>query len=94
MGAQHLTGRQRDTLAEIFVHPVSHNIRWAAIVSLLRTVGSAEQQHNGRFKVHVGDEIEVFDPPKGDHAGEQQIVDLRRMLRGAGYGPDTTGKEI
>jgi hypothetical protein len=90
---KHLSNRHRDALTQIYQHPVSHNVRWSDVVSLLNAVGTVDEQHNGRLKVHIGDETEVFDPPHGDDATEQQIVDLRRMLRSAGLEPTKPGHE-
>jgi hypothetical protein len=38
--------------------------------------------------VTLGDETEVLDAPRGHEIDEQLVVDLRRMLRGAGIAPD------
>jgi len=90
---RHLSNHHRDTLAAIFQHPVSHNVKWSAVVSLLNAVGTVDEQHNGKLKVRVGDETEAFTPPHGRDATEQQIVDLRRMLRNAGWEPTKSGHE-
>lgn len=36
----------------------------------------------------IGPETETFHVPHGKEIGRQQIVDFRRMLTEAGYGPD------
>lgn len=95
----HLSGHHRDTLLEIFQHPTKHNIEWHDVVSLLGEVGSVQQEHDGKFRVKVGDETEVFTRPKGKDIDVQQVVDLRRMLTGAGYAShvadlEDKGKEI
>ncbi len=90
----HVDGRHRDTLSQIFNHPVSHNIEWSKALSLLRAVGDVTEEHDGRFKVHVGAETEVFDRPHGKDLTEQQVVDLRRMLHSAGLQPKPKGQEI
>ena len=64
-----------------------------------RAVGSVERQHDGKFLVRVGAETEVITRPKGKDIDVQQVVDLRRMLTGAGYASvvaelEDTGKEI
>jgi len=82
---QHLNNHHRDTLLKIFQHPTSHNIEWPAVLSLLVAVGSAERQHDGQYIVTVGAETEVLTPPKYKDIDVQQVVDLRRMLAGAGY---------
>jgi len=47
----HLSNHHRNTLREIFQHPVSHNIEWRAVTSLLETVGSVSEHHDGKLAV-------------------------------------------
>jgi hypothetical protein len=82
----HLTNHHRNTLRQLFQHPVSHNIEWHAVMSLLEAIGSTVEQHGGKVAVTVGSETEFFDPPAHKDIDTQAIVDLRRMLRAAGYG--------
>ena len=82
----HLNNHHRDTLQQIFQHPTSHNIEWPAVLSLLEAVGTVEARHDGKYVVHVGDETEVLTRPKHKDIDVQLVVDLRRMLTGAGYG--------
>ena len=94
-----LNSRHRDTLLQLFQHPTSHNIEWHAVLSLLEAVGSVEQLHDGKFLVHLGAETEVLGRPEKKDIDVQQVVDLRRMLTGAGYGAlveelEAKGKEV
>ena len=82
-----LNNHHRDTLLKIFQHPTSHNIEWRNVVSLLEVVGTVEESSEGKFRVQLGSEVEFFDRPKHKDIDTQQVVDLRRMLLGAGYGP-------
>jgi hypothetical protein len=82
----HLNNHHRDTLLQIFRHPAGHNIEWRAVLSLLQVLGSAEERHDGKFVVTLGPETETFERPTGKDIDPQQVVDLRRMLRNAGYG--------
>ncbi|MBK9741069.1 MAG: hypothetical protein IPO93_16585 [Actinobacteria bacterium] len=82
----HLNNHHRDTLSALFAHPTSHNIRWVDIVSLVGAVGEVEEKHDGRFRLTVGSESEVFDRTHGKDVTMEQITDLRRMLSHAGYG--------
>jgi hypothetical protein len=84
---EHLDGRHRDTLRQIFEHPVSHNIEWHAVLSLLEAVGTVTTHHDGKVAVKVGSEQEFLDPPAGKDIDAQLVVDLRRMLSQAGYEP-------
>ncbi|MFM9134447.1 MAG: hypothetical protein ACKOT0_03285 [bacterium] len=90
----HLNNHHLDTLTVIFSHPTSHNIRWHDALSLLEAVGAVEERHDGKFKVTVGDETEVFDRPRHKDIDTQMVVDLRRMLRNAGYSPKAPGNEV
>ena len=81
----HLNNQHRDTVAKILQHPASHNVEWHAVLSLLQYIGQMDERHDGRFKVTIGGETEIFDKPKHKNIDEQQVVDLRRMLRAAGY---------
>jgi hypothetical protein len=84
---EHLNNRHRDTLRQIFAHPVSHNVEWRAVLSLLEAVGTVTARHDGKVAVTLGSEREFLDPPTGKDIDAQMITDLRRMLSSAGYGP-------
>ena len=85
--SQHLDNHHRNTLRQIFQHPVSHNIEWHAVTSLLEAVGTVTVHHDGKVAVKIGTEAAFFDPPVGKDIDAQMVVDLRRMLSKAGYGP-------
>ena len=98
-GPPHLNNEHRDTLLQIFQHPTSHNVEWRAVLSLLEAVGSVEERPDGKYLVHLGAETEVFARPKHKDVDVQQLVDLRRMLSGAGYSTvveelESKGKDI
>lgn len=82
----HLNGHHRETISQILQHPVGRNIDWRAVVSLLQAVANVEETYNGRLLVTLGDETETFEPPRHKGIDAQQVVDLRRMLKSAGYG--------
>ena len=84
----HLSSHHRDTLSLIFQHPVNRNIEWRAVLSLLDAVASVEEHRAGRFLVTLGAETETFERLNDKDIDPQQVVDLRRMLRNAGYGPE------
>ena len=84
-----LDGRHRATLEKIFNHPVSHNIQWHDVLSLLGSVATVSEERDGRYAVTLGAETETFDAPRHHDIDEQQVVDLRRMLKGAGITPES-----
>ena len=84
---QHLDNHHRNTLRQIFQHPVSHNIEWHAVTSLLDAIGTVEVHPDGQVAVQVGSEREFFTHPTGKDIDEQMVLDLRRLLSKAGYEP-------
>jgi hypothetical protein len=80
-----LNNHHRDTLLKIFSHPASGNLEWRQVLSLLEAVGNVEEEHNGKVKVTLGPETEVFRRPRGKDVDTQMVVDLRRMLGAAGF---------
>ena len=87
-GPGHLNSHQRDTMAHIFRHPLSHNIEWHAVLSLLHAVATVQETHRGNYLVTLGSETETFEPPRHKDVDATQIATLRRLLRKAGYGPE------
>lgn len=85
-----LDSHHRATVEKIFRHPAGHNIEWHDVLSLLNGVAAVTEEHDGRFTVTLGSETETFEAPRGPDIDEQQLVDLRRMLRGAGITPEST----
>jgi hypothetical protein len=89
MGAEkRLNSHQRDTLAHIFRHPLSHNIEWHSVVSLLEAVGTVHETNKGHVLVTIGNDTETFEPPRHKDLDTEQMASLRRLLKKAGYGPD------
>ena len=85
-----LNSHHRDTIDKLFSHPSSSNIEWRQVLSLLQAVGTATEEHNGKFKVVIGPETEIIERPAGKDIDQQMIVDLRRMLTNAGFVPADT----
>ena len=79
-----LNGHHRATVEKIFQHPVSHNIQWHDVLSLLQSVAEVHEVHDRRYKVTLGAETETLEAPLRHDVDEQMVIDLRRMLKGAG----------
>ena len=72
----HLDNHHRNTLRQIFEHPVSHNIEWHAVTSLFDAIGDVTV-HGGKVTITVGDERQIFDHPVGkDIDAQQNDMDL------------------
>ena len=85
-----LDRRHRATVERIFNHPVSHNIQWHDVLSLLQRLDAVTEAHQGRYTVTLGTETETFDNHRGHDLEQQQVIDLRRMLKGVGILPESS----
>jgi hypothetical protein len=85
--AADLNHHHRVTLDKIFSHPLSGNLEWRQVRSLLEAVGTTTQEPNGKVKVELGGQTEVLQPPDGKDVDRQMIVDLRRLFTNAGLQP-------
>jgi hypothetical protein len=85
---QQLNSHQRDTMAHIFRHPLSHNIEWHSVLSLLNAVATVQETHKGHYLVTMGSETETFERHRHKDMDAEQVATLRRLLRQAGYGPE------
>ena len=83
----HLNNHHRNTLRQVFQHPVSHNIEWHAVVSLLEAIGSVVEHSDRMVAVTVGSATEFFEVPAHKDIDTQTVFNLRRMLSSTGYGP-------
>ncbi len=84
---EHLNNRHRDTLRQIFRHPVSHNVEWRAVLSLLEAVGTVTVRHDGKVAVTIGPDREFLDPPDvwvcTSGTSSQPARDCRSICSGA-----------
>jgi hypothetical protein len=89
--SEHLSNHHREILAEIYDHQRGENVEWRKVVSLLEAIATVDEEHNGKLRVTLGPETEVFTPPEDKDIDRQTLVDLRRMLTQAGYSPEALG---
>ena len=80
----HINHHQRATLDKLMAHPTSHNLHWKEVIHLVEALGAVEEKHDGKVKLTIGENSEVFDPNHKDVSMEQ-IADLRRMIKAAGF---------
>ena len=84
----HVSSRDRDTIEKIFAHPASGNVEWRQVVSLLEAIAAVTHEDDDKLRVSLGPETEVLRRPHGKDVDVQPVVDLRRMLKQAGFAPD------
>jgi hypothetical protein len=83
----HLSNHHRATLNKIFQHPVSHNLEWKDVLSLMGAVGTVEEKHDGKFTMMMGEDTVTLERPKHKDVSAQEVLDLRKMLTNGGFGP-------
>jgi hypothetical protein len=81
----HMSNHHRKTLQQLFEHPVSHNIEWRAVLSLLESVGSVANSSGGRIAVTIGSRTEDFKNAGHKDLDAGDVVKMREMLATAGY---------
>ena len=59
MMAADLNNHHRVTLEKIFSHPLSGNVEWRQVLSLLDAVGTTTHEPNGQLKVELGGETKA-----------------------------------
>lgn len=56
-------------------------------MSLPEAIGEVTVHQDHKVAVRLGSGLEFFDEPAGQDISTRTVVDLRRMLSMAGYGP-------
>lgn len=76
-----LSGSHLSTYNTIFQHPISHNLEWRAVRSLLEHLGQVTEQGNGNLKVtRNGHTIMVHPDHRKDVEEMDEIMALRHFL--------------
>ena len=83
-----LDHHNRLTAERVFRHPASHNIQWHDVESLLAQLGETRETSHGSLEVTIGEQTSFLGGPRHRELTEQHVVDLRKILRGAGLTPE------
>jgi hypothetical protein len=81
-----MSNKHRKVLQAIFHDPISSNVQWREVESLLHHLGaSVESGHGARFSVVLNrHEFTVHHPHHGNELGKPEIKYLREHLAAAG----------
>jgi len=84
-----MSHRHEKVLATIFHDPISGNVHWREIESLLQSLGATlEETHGARLRVVLnGVEDTLHRPHHSGVSEKHDIRHLREFLRRAGVGP-------
>lgn len=84
-----MTKSHRIMLKTIFAQPISGNIKWRDVESMLKALGAVISERAGsRLAVQLGERIAIFHRPHPSPDMDKGAVrDLRRFLENAGIRP-------
>jgi hypothetical protein len=82
-----LSGEHHRTLHEIFRHPLSHNLTWREILSLVSALGSVEHTSDNTTTFKIGHERHHMQKPHTKDMTTPEMLELRHFLQRAGYAP-------
>jgi hypothetical protein len=93
--APQLTGSHLRTYTTIFQHPISHNLDWRSVRSLLERLGQVTEEPNGNLKATRNGQVLIMHPPRTkDVAEEDEVMALRHFLeRSEAPSPEANGKD-
>lgn len=74
------------TLAHVFQHPISMNLKWGELVKLFEHLGGrVEPAHGGRETVHLNGKQMTFHVPHGPTIeSKDEIMQVRHFLESCG----------
>jgi hypothetical protein len=86
-----MSNKHSNTLRSIFHDPVSGNIHWREVESLLHHLGATvEPSHGARFRCVLNNrEFFLSHPHHSNEFGKQEIKHLRECLANAGVTPSS-----
>jgi hypothetical protein len=82
-----VSGSDRRTLDAVFAHPVSHNLGWTEVVTLMRRIGTVEDRSSQVFVFQIGNEKLDMHKPHTLHLTAPAVIDLRHFMERAGCSP-------
>lgn len=81
-----MSSKHRHTLESIYREPVSSNVQWREVESLLHHLGAEiEPSHGARFRIVLNrHEFFIHHPHHGNEFTKQEVKHLRECLAAAG----------
>jgi hypothetical protein len=84
-----LDGHHRKTYEAIFRHPMSQNLEWHDVRSLLNALGEVSEGHNGTIEVtRNGLSVTLHIPKHKDVASVDELMSIRHFLEQSGASID------
>ncbi len=81
--------KHQKTLAKIFQHPISHDLKWHDVIKLLQALGAdLEQKHSGSSSIKLNGAEATL--PRHTHvkvSNQHELMEIRHFLQQAGVKP-------
>jgi hypothetical protein len=88
-----LTGSHLRTYNTLFQHPISHNLEWRAVRSMLGKLCEVAEEPNGNLKVTRNGQVLILHPPRSKDVSEaEEIMSLRHFLEKSESAPAEENK--
>jgi hypothetical protein len=69
------------TYKAIFQHPITHNLQWHDVRSMLDSLAEVTEEHNGNLKYIRHGEVLILHPPKHkDLSDNKEVMEIRHFL--------------
>jgi hypothetical protein len=89
-----LSGSHLRTYKTIFQHPISHNLEWRAVHSLLKKLGHLVEEPNGNLKATRNGQSLVIHPSSSKDVAEMdEVMALRHFLERSETAPPLNGEK-
>src|ERR1700744_6328928 len=76
-----LKGSHLRTYNTIFQHPLSHNLNWREVHAMLKRLGEATEEANGKIKItRNGQTLVLHRPNAKDVPNADELMSLRHFL--------------
>ncbi len=87
-GRAALSKASRRTLQAIYSHPIAHNLEWADVIALFRSVGTIDQKSHNKLTIGIGGAHHRVCKPHSKDITVDELLEFRRLLTQAGWSPD------
>jgi hypothetical protein len=76
-----LSSNHQSTYNTVFQHPISHNLQWHDLRSLLSNLAEETEEHNGNFKYTRHNQTLTIHPPQHkDFSDVKELMKVRHFL--------------
>ncbi len=76
------------TLEAVFAHPISDNLHWNDVMTLLEQLGSVERHKHGKLSIDIDGHRIAIKYSGEKQLDKDQVLELRSFLKDRGISPD------